>query len=79
MKKPRYEKKKTRPYLFPGLKTGIDFAFLLYGLISGADQSMFTLKPMLKSGADVLQAFVERQGCVYVTSRMEEKLSAACR
>jgi hypothetical protein len=29
MKKPRYEKKKTRPYLFTGLKTGIDLAFLL--------------------------------------------------
>lgn len=29
MKKPRYEKKKTLPYLLTGLKTGMDFAFLL--------------------------------------------------
>jgi hypothetical protein len=29
MKKPRYEKKKTRPYLSNGLKTGMDVAFLL--------------------------------------------------
>ena len=47
MKKPMYEKKKTRPYLLMGLNTGIDFAFLLYGLISGAVQSMFTRKPIL--------------------------------
>jgi len=29
MKKPRYEKKNTRPYLLTGLKMGIDLAFLL--------------------------------------------------
>jgi hypothetical protein len=48
MKKPIHEKKKTRPYLLTGLKTGIDLAFLLYGLRSGAAQSLFTAKPIVK-------------------------------
>lgn len=48
MKKPRYEKKKTLPYLSTGLKTGMDFAFLLIGLISGALQSCLSWNPMLK-------------------------------
>jgi hypothetical protein len=29
MKKPRYEKKNTRPYLLMGFKTGMEVAFLL--------------------------------------------------
>jgi hypothetical protein len=52
MKKPRYEKKKTRPYLLTGLKTGIDLAFMLRGLTSGADQSMFMAKGMMKVRGD---------------------------
>lgn len=38
MKNPHHEKKKTRPYLFTGLRTGIERAFLLIGLMAGAFQ-----------------------------------------
>jgi hypothetical protein len=66
MKKPRYEKKKTRPYLLTGLKTGMDFAFFEIGLISGALQSCFNSNPMLViwGSADNLceQSAVERPG-----------------
>jgi tRNA1(Val) A37 N6-methylase TrmN6 len=44
MKKPNHEKKNTRPYLFMGLRTGIDLA-----------HSLLTEKGMM-SGVDVLQA-----------------------
>jgi hypothetical protein len=47
MKNPRYEKKKTLPYLSTGLKTGMDFAFFEIGLISGALQSCLSSNPML--------------------------------
>lgn len=47
MKKPRYEKKNTLPYLFTGLKTGIDFAFLFRGFTSGALQSCLSSNPIL--------------------------------
>jgi hypothetical protein len=33
---PHQEKKKTRPYTLNGFKPGIDLAFLLIGLTSGA-------------------------------------------
>jgi hypothetical protein len=33
--KPSHEKKNTRPYRSKGLRTGIDLAFRLLGLISG--------------------------------------------
>jgi hypothetical protein len=39
MKKPHHEKKNTLPYWLTGLRTGIDLAFLLMGLIVGAVQS----------------------------------------
>lgn len=38
MKKPHQEKKKTLPYWLIGLKMGMDLAFLLMGLMVGADQ-----------------------------------------
>lgn len=47
MKNPRYEKKNTLPYLFTGLKIGIDFAFLLIGLISGALHSCLSSNPIV--------------------------------
>lgn len=47
MKNPRYEKKKTRPYLSTGLKIGMDFAFFVMGFTSGALQSCLSSKPML--------------------------------
>jgi hypothetical protein len=65
MKKPRYEKKKTRPYLLTGLKTGIDLAFMLCGLTSGADQSMFMANGMMKvqgSGTNRLRPEYPREG-----------------
>lgn len=34
--KPNQEKKNVRPYLSTGLRTGMERAFLLIGLISGA-------------------------------------------
>ena len=34
--KPNHEKKKTRPYMLMGLKKGMERAFRLIGLISGA-------------------------------------------
>jgi hypothetical protein len=36
IKKPNHEKKKTLPYMLNGFKAGIDLAFLLIGLTSGA-------------------------------------------
>lgn len=36
--KPNHEKKKTRPYTSKGFRTGIERAFRLIGLVSGADQ-----------------------------------------
>jgi hypothetical protein len=71
MKKPRYEKKKTRPYLLIGLKTGIDRAFLLYGLSSGADQSVFREKPMLRYCEQIceLQALLWRNPGSWLTSK----------
>jgi hypothetical protein len=57
MKKPIQEKKKTRPYRLTGLSTGIDLAFLLYGLSSGAAQSLFTAKPMLEIRGSFAAAF----------------------
>ena len=44
---PSHAKKKTRPYLLKGLRTGIDRAFPLTGLISGACQRVATLNPMV--------------------------------
>lgn len=38
MMKLSHEKKKTLPYKLIGLRTGIDLALWLYGLISGAIQ-----------------------------------------
>jgi len=38
MKNPHQEKKNTRPYLLTGLRTGIERAFLLIGLMAGAFQ-----------------------------------------
>jgi len=38
MKKPHHEKKNTLPYWLTGLSTGIDLAFLLIGLMTGAVQ-----------------------------------------
>jgi len=55
MKKPIHEKKNTRPYLLTGFKTGIDLAFLLYGLSSGADQSILIANGMTKVWISVLQ------------------------
>ena len=43
--KPKVEKKKVLPYLSNGLRTGIESAFLLTGLMAGAFQS--TLMPIL--------------------------------
>lgn len=43
IKKPHQEKKNTLPYLLKGLRTGIDRAFPLTGLISGACQSVWIL------------------------------------
>jgi hypothetical protein len=57
MKKPIHEKKKTRPYWLTGFRTGMDLAFLLYGLSSGAAQSLFTEKPMLKIRGSCAAAF----------------------
>jgi hypothetical protein len=57
MKKPIHEKKKTLPYWLTGLSTGIDLAFLLYGLSSGAAQSLFTAKPILKIRGSDAAAF----------------------
>jgi hypothetical protein len=39
MKKPNQEKKNTLPYWLTGFSTGMDLAFLLMGLMVGADQS----------------------------------------
>jgi hypothetical protein len=39
MKKPNQEKKNTLPYWLMGFSTGMDLAFLLMGLMVGADQS----------------------------------------
>jgi hypothetical protein len=44
MKKPSQEKKKTRPYLLRGFSTGIERAFPLRGLSSGADQRRLSVK-----------------------------------
>jgi hypothetical protein len=44
---PNQAKKKTLPYLLMGLRIGIDRAFLLTGLISGACHRVATLKPMV--------------------------------
>jgi hypothetical protein len=57
MKKPIHEKKKTLPYWLTGLSTGMDLAFLLYGLSSGAAQSLFTAKPILKIRGSDAAAF----------------------
>lgn len=43
IKKPNQEKKKTLPYLLKGLRIGMERAFPLTGLISGACQSVWTL------------------------------------
>lgn len=59
MKKPIHEKKKTRPYLLTGFRTGMDLAFLLYGLSSGADQSMLKANGMMKVEIFVLQLCCE--------------------
>ena len=40
IKNPNHEKKKTLPYLLNGFKAGMDFAFLLIGLTSGALKRM---------------------------------------
>lgn len=48
--KPNQEKKKTRPYTLMGLSIGIERAFLLIGLISGAVHSTFGLNPMMTVG-----------------------------
>lgn len=45
-RKPNQEKKKTRPYLFTGFKTGTDRAFLVMGLTSGLLQRRERRKPM---------------------------------
>jgi hypothetical protein len=52
--KPSQEKKKVRPYLSTGLRTGIERAFLLIGLISGALHNWETAKGM--SGGCVVAA-----------------------
>lgn len=44
-KKPNHEKKKVRPYLLMGLRIGIDLAFLVMGLTSGASQRCDNLNP----------------------------------
>lgn len=73
MKKPIHEKKKTRPYWLAGFKTGIDLAFLLYGLSSGAAQSLFTAKPMLKIRGIVLQRLRSRQGYLVDLTEIDER------
>lgn len=42
--KPNQEKKNVRPYLSTGLRTGMERAFLLIGLISGAAHNWETAK-----------------------------------
>lgn len=47
-KKPNHAKLNTRPYMLMGLKTGIERALRLTGLMSGAFHSRAGLKPMVK-------------------------------
>jgi hypothetical protein len=46
IRKPNQEKKKVRPYLLMGLRMGMDRAFLLIGLVSGALHNWETAKGM---------------------------------
>jgi hypothetical protein len=74
MKNPRYEKKNTLPYLFTGLKIGIDFAFLLIGLISGALHSCLSSNPMAWISKQVQHSSrPSMYVCMYLTRRMQTR------
>ena len=45
---PNHEKKKTRPYTLTTLKNGMDRAFRLTGLTSGAAYKWASLRPIVK-------------------------------
>lgn len=60
---PSHEKKKTRPCLLIGFRTGIDLALPLTGLSSGACHRVATLKP-------IVNAEMQKRIAVKETERM---------
>jgi hypothetical protein len=78
IKKPIHEKKKTRPYWLTGLKTGMDLAFLLYGLSSGAAQSLLIVKPILETLGKVCCSRIARRQGYFADLEIEERQLATC-